>query len=116
MLLARHAVVADGEDDARVARLAEADRVAGLQLALGDLLAVDERAELRLAVAQQDPAVLHEQLGVLAGDVGAGDADVALAAPAEGQHRPLDGNRAAAERVGDDQTRSDVGGHGWRII
>ena len=59
-------------------------------------------------------AVLHQELGVQARDVGAGQPHIAFAAAAEGGDGAFDGNGAAAERVGDDQARRDVSRHGWR--
>ena len=44
----------------------EPDAIAVLEHALGDLLAVDERAVPRAAIAQQKPALVLNDLGVLA--------------------------------------------------
>ena len=68
------------------------------------LLAVDEGAEPRLLVADDAGAVLERDLGVDARDVGAGQPQIGLAAAADREQRLVDGDDAAAERVGDDQT------------
>ena len=44
----------------------EPDAIAVLENALGDLLAVDERAVARAAIAQQEPALVLNDLGVFA--------------------------------------------------
>ena len=66
-------------------------------------LAVDERAEPRLLVADRAGAVLERDLRVDAGDVGAGQPQIGLAPAADGKQRLVDGDDAPAERVGDDQ-------------
>ena len=74
--------------------------------------AVDEGAEPRLLVADDAAAVLDGDLGVDARDVGARQAQIGLAAAADGEQRLVDVDDAPAERVGDHETGSGSGvGH-----
>ena len=75
---------------------AEPDAIAVLEHALGDLLAVDERAVARAAIAQQEPAVVLDDLGVLARDVGADDLQVGGGAAADQELRPVEDDDPAA--------------------
>ena len=112
--LLRRRFVAEEEDDFRVVGLAQADAIAMHERVLGGPLAVDERAEARLAVAQAAHAVLGDDFGVQAGHARALHADVGLAAAAERQRRLVDRDHPLTEGVGDQQPRS-VGGVRVRV-
>ena len=94
--------ILDQEDDvgARRRGRTESDR-RGVSGALGDLLAVDERAVARAAIAQHVGAVDLRDLGVIARDVAAGQPQVVLAAAADRDERLVDRDDAAAEPVVD---------------
>ena len=67
---------------------------------LGDLLAVDERAVARGAVAQQiASAVVADDLGVLARDVGADELQIGGRAPPDEEHGAVEPDDAAALAV-----------------
>ena len=83
-------VVGREKQQVGAAAAAEPDAVAGPQLALGDGLAVDERAVARLAVAQDEPAVLRDDLGVLARHLAAAEPQVVGLAPADRERHPID--------------------------
>ena len=90
--------------------------IAVAQASGSDPLAVDKRAEFRFAVAQDDAAILQEQLRVLTRHVCAGDANIAFTAASERSDRALDGNGPAPECIGDDQARRHGSRHDSRII
>ena len=89
------------KDEIGAAAAAEPDAVARAQLALGDRLAVDERAVARLAVAQEVAAVVGHDLGVLARDLAAAEPQVVRLAPADRERQPVDGDDPLAEHVAD---------------
>jgi hypothetical protein len=70
--------------------VAEHDEVAGADLGLDDLAAVDPRAVRGAEVAQDPAAVAQDQLGVAAGDRDVGQHDRAAAATTEHQTGVLD--------------------------
>src|SRR5207302_3762448 len=114
--LDRRRFAVDEEHDLGVARLSEANLIAVREHFLARPVAVDVRAEARLLVADHVPAVLGRNLGMHARDVGAGQAQIGLAAPADREQRLVDRDDASAERVGDHQTRRGSVGHEGRII
>ena len=94
----RHAL-AGQEHDVGAAGAAELDAVAVGQLVLGDRLAVDVGAVARALVAQHPLAVDLDDLGVLARDVAADQAQVALGAAADAQLRLGDRDDPLAKAV-----------------
>src|SRR4029079_16396397 len=74
------------------------------------LLAVDERAEARLLVANDARRVLDADLGVDARDVGAGQTQIGVGAAADREQRLIDVDDTPAEGVGDDETGRGCGG------
>ena len=80
---------------------AETNAVAVLQRPLGDLLAVDERAIARAAIAQREAAVLLNNLGMFARDVGADDLQIGGRAPADQKQRAIEHDDASSLRVAD---------------
>ncbi len=74
----------------------EPDAIAVLEYALGDLLAVDERAVARAAIAQQEPALVLNDLGVFARDVRADDLQVRRRAAADQELRAIEDDHPAA--------------------
>ena len=109
--LDRRRFAVDEEHDLGVARLSEANLIAVREHFLARPVAVDVRAEARLLVADHVPAVLGRNLGMHARDVGAGQAQIGLAAPADREQRLVDRDDAPSERVGDDETRRWSFGH-----
>src|SRR4029077_10301975 len=110
-LLTGRALVVDKEDGLGVAALAEADLIAVRERPLGDALAVDERAEPRLLVANDAGAVLRRNLGVHARDVGAWQPQIGFAAASDREQRLVNRHDPAAECVGDDETWCGNLGH-----
>ena len=72
--------------------------------ALGDLLAVDERAVARAAIAQQVAPVVLRDLGVLARDVGADDLQIGGGAAADEEQRPVEHDDPASLGIADVKT------------
>ena len=95
------ALILDQEDDVGARGAAELDAIAVLERALRDLLAVDEGAVARAAVAEHVGAVGLGDLRVIARDVAAGQADVVLAAPTDGNQRLVERDDTAAQPVVD---------------
>ena len=89
------------------AAAAEANLVAMAQRPLGNLLVVDERAASRPAILQHEPPVFEpHDFGVLARNVGADRAQIALALAADAEDRFVDDDDAAAERILDLEARN----------
>src|SRR5206468_8197560 len=92
---------------------AQADAVAMLQRPLGDLFVVNEGAVARAAILQHVLAVVAQRnLGVLAGDIHAVRAQIALALPPDAENRLVDDDHTAAAGVVDLETRRVVLGGG----
>jgi hypothetical protein len=93
--------VGEQEDQLGAARPSEPDAVAVDQRALGDWLVVDVGAVARLLVANDEAAVVGHDLGVVARDLAAGQAQIVGLAPADAERVLADRHDAPAERVGD---------------
>jgi len=78
------------EDELGAALAAEPDLVARPELALSDPFAADERTEARLRVAQPVPPLLPHDLGVLAGDLKAGETQIVRFAPSDPERISVD--------------------------
>ena len=106
--LARDVVVAVEKENLGVVRLAQADHVPMCQHVFRRTDPVNERAELRLGIAQPAHAIDHGNFGVVSGYPDADHSNVALRAAAERDERLVYGDPPSAVRVGDDQTRVPV--------
>ncbi len=94
------------EDQLGAAAPAQPDLVAVPQRPLGHLLVVDERAAARPSILQDEAAiVLPDDLGVLARNVDADRAQIALAPAADAEDRLVDDDDPRTERVVDLQAR-----------
>ena len=68
---------------------------------LGDLLAIDERAIARSLIANDVRPIGDGYLRMVARDVAAGEAEIILAATADGEKRLVDRDDAATQPVVD---------------
>src|SRR5581483_12069668 len=98
------------------ARLSEPDLIAVGECLLVRPLAVHERAEAGLLVADDARASLDRDFGVHARDVRSGQTQIRFAPPADREQRFVDRHDAAAERVGDHEARGWGVWHGWVSI
>ena len=111
----RQLLTIDEKGDLVVVGLPEADAIAVDEQDLRDALAPDKRTELRPAVLDPGGALLGDDLGVHARNAATGDANIGLRAAADRQERLVDGDDPPADLVPDEETRSDVLGHGHTV-
>ncbi len=97
----RRGHIFDQKHDVGAGGASELNPIAMLERALGDLLAVDERAIARSAIFEHVGAVALGDFGVVARDVAASQAQVVLIAAADRNGWLVDRHDAAAESVVD---------------